>query len=416
MKYIFGAFAAASAAAVFAQTAGQQAAGKDVTAQPAARADVVGQGAIDFADPGNATAKALAAELGISVGEATSRLRSQARLARVISDLERRSPDSFAGVKVIQRGQFRIRALFKGNSDRTQELASLSTTSAIGQPIEQGTAVLAKADEKAFADRFTGKVRGSNKRAVFTVDEESGEVVIGGADDPALRQAAEEAAEGLPIKVRFDPGLTIIETDYAIAGQAFNGDGTSTEDNVCTTGFSVVSGGIYGTSTAAHCQNTPAEFNAYMNTSYGTGRRLAFRQEWKSGTDVQWHTPSVAGDQPGPYYWNGTQSIAIASTYQTAVPSGYGLCKFGRVTGWDCGTTGAAVRDTNYGNGLFYSVTSSTADMSIEGDSGGPVATGQTAYGWIHGRAASARTMYYTPIVEVYRLTPLRLTVCVQPC
>ena len=336
MKYFVALFLTGSASVVVAQSAGQ-----DISARLASKPDSVGQQAITFADPGNGTAKALASELGISVGEATSRLRAQSRLARVMADLEARSPGSFAGIKLEQRGPFKIRALFKGVADRTQELATVASSNGVGHQIEQGTAVISRADERAFADRFGAQVRGAAKRAVFSFDEETGEVVIGGPEDPAVRRMAEQAAAGLSLKIRFDTSLGIVEADYSIAGQAFNGDGTATEDNVCTTGFSVASASVYGTTTAGHCQNTPAEFNAYMNTSYGSGRRLAFKQEWKSGTDLQWHTPSVAGDQPGPYYWNGTQSIAIANSYQTAIPSGYGLCKFGRTTGWDCGTTGA---------------------------------------------------------------------------
>ena len=57
--------------------------GQDVASPAKGRVDSDTQEAIEFSDPGNATAKAFAAVMGISIGEATSRQRSQARLARV---------------------------------------------------------------------------------------------------------------------------------------------------------------------------------------------------------------------------------------------------------------------------------------------------------------------------------------------
>lgn len=51
----------------------------------------------EFSDPGNATAKAIAANLGISVGDATSRLRVQVRAAKLSEQLSQRFPDTFAG-------------------------------------------------------------------------------------------------------------------------------------------------------------------------------------------------------------------------------------------------------------------------------------------------------------------------------
>lgn len=409
---VAGLVLAASPIAVIAQNSGTPA-GQEATAK--GRVDTDTQEAITFADPGNATAKAFAEAIGISVGEATSRLRAQARLARVVADLSAKYPDEFAGLKLEQKGAFRIRALFKGNADRKTELAEMGERNGVGKPIEQSPAVMSLREARAFGDRLVTRARASGKRAVFSVDEKTGDVVIGGAEDPALREAAQQAAQGIAIKVRFDPSLQIVETNNAIAGEEFNGDGTTTESNGCTTGFAVQNV-TYGITTAGHCQNAPAEFNIYTNTTYGSGDKLTFKAEYKNGTDVQWHNLAETNDQTAPYYWNGTQSIAIASSYKTAIPAGYGMCKFGRETKWDCGTTGATVRDSNYGNGLFYSV-SGTVDMSMEGESGGLVVNGQTAYGWIHGRGTThPYVMYYTAIQDVYALTPLRIIVCVQPC
>lgn len=183
----------------------------------------------------------------------------------------------------------------------------------MGQPIEQSPAALSLRESRAFGDRLISNARGSGKRAVFSVDEETGEVLIGGAEDTGLRQAAEQAANGAQIKIRFDPSLQIVETDNAIAGEEFNGDGTTTESNVCTTGFAVYNV-TYGITTAGHCQNAPADFNIYTNTRYGSGNKLTFKAEYKSGTDVQWHGLAETNDQTAPYYWNGSYSTAIETS------------------------------------------------------------------------------------------------------
>lgn len=259
----------------------------------------------------------------------------------------------------------------------------------------------------------------------FAIDSENGVVTLGAAEDTALQALVFQAGGSLVLNLRFDPDFKIVLTTYSIAGQAWNApDG---DNALCTTGFSVYNTSpttaAYGATTAGHCYvNTPAEFNPYMNTAYGaaSGNGLAFRTDWEwigNGLDIQFHTLRETGDETAPYYWNGTSSVPVASSFKTEPQPGTSLCKWGRVTGWDCGTVGGRVYHTAYGTDLddaFYTLRNPNVSMSEPGDSGGPVAIGQQAFGWTHGRLSPTdSTNVFLSIQRVYAKTPLRLTLCV---
>lgn len=70
--------------------------GQDVPTVAKVRVDTDAQEAITFSDPGNATAKAFSAAMGISIGEATSRLRAR-RVSRALS------PSSLLGIRTRSR-------------------------------------------------------------------------------------------------------------------------------------------------------------------------------------------------------------------------------------------------------------------------------------------------------------------------
>jgi hypothetical protein len=384
----------------------------------ASKVDDSGQIAIEFTDPGNETAKQVAAALGITVGEATSRLKAQARAARLVDRLTRRFPDSFAGLMFGPGHSLRIRALFKGNVNAA-DVTSEANAAGLGQPVETAPAKMSQADERGFTSRFSNAARGLGKRATFSVDLESGRLTIAGPLDEALRAAAEQAGKGLISDISFDPTAVPVPTASLIAGEAFNSSLTSDPEANCTTGFSV-STGTYYTTTAGHCANGTAESNEYPQanpqTTYGSpgGHRINYGGEYKTnGVDVQWMSPASTADQTGPFYWNGTSSIGVASTFKTEPQLGYSVCKFGRITGWGCGAIAAKTYDSAYG-GYIYKVSNGSYDLSLEGDSGGPVVNGSVAYGWIHARDSSTpRNMYFVSIQNVYAYTALRLTLCI---
>jgi hypothetical protein len=267
-------------------------------------------------------------------------------------------------------------------------------------------------DERAFTQALSAELRRLGRQDVaFSVEPETGTVTIGATEDPALRAAAERAGV-TATQVRFDPTLRVELTAYSIAGQAFNSDGLQPEEgNVCTTGFSMLANDTRYATTAGHCDNARGDFNAYMDTYYGTGNRFNYINQHKtSGVDIQWMTLAESDDQTSPHYWNGDVSVGITSTFKTAPGIGIPLCKWGRITKWDCGTVTSTV--TAYG-GTMYVLSNSSVDMSLKGDSGGPVAIGATAYGMIHGRTSTSptRAVFFT-IQSLYAATPLRLLLC----
>jgi len=398
---------------------------------PAASARRVDNGGFghdpNFIDPGNYTARSIAKLEGISLKEAKRLLRAQQRSGLLLESLSVQFPDTFLGLR-FDRGPGRLRALFTGD-DTPQDIVSQAARAAgMSEYVEVAPAAMSRKDEREFGDRLLADLRQTGHQHIdFTIDPENGTVSLGTTEDAALKALVEATGGSLVHKVLFEPDMTFDLTAYAIAGEAWNAP--YGDNALCTTGFSVYSSGFaaYGTTTAGHCDiNSPAEFNPYMDTLYGdgNGRSLVFRRQWigpgadGSGLDIQFHTLGLSGDQPGPYYWNGNQSVPVA--HSAAVQPSQTLCKWGRTTKWTCGVVGAqTVCDDIYGCGYYTLINTQIPAVSEGGDSGGPVVSGQTAYGWIHGKvnktisAAPIGSAVFLSIAHVYNNTDLRLTVCV---
>lgn len=367
----------------------------------------------NFSDPGNYTARSVAELKGISVAEAKRLLHAQQRSGLLIESLSVQFPDTFLGVR-FDRGPGKIRTLFTGNDTPQDVVSEAAKAAGMSESVEVAPAAMSRKDEHELGDRLQAALRQAGRGDFdFTIDPENGVITLGTTEDAALQTLVEETGGSLVREVLFDPGVEVVLTTYSIAGQAWNApDGTSP---TCTTGFSVYHSDLafYGATTAGHCNvDSPSEFNPYMNSVYGdpSGNRLVFRQQWiGNGLDIQFHTLGESGDETAPFYWNGTQSIPVRQSYKTAIQPTTELCKWGRETGWTCGTVAnATVCDDIYGCG-YYELLNARTEF---GDSGGPVVSGQTAYGWIHGKRTATGAGIFLSVQKVYT-TPLRLTVCV---
>lgn len=156
----------------------------------------------------------------------------------------------------------------------------------------------------------------------------------------------------------------------------------------CTTGFTVLSisnPNIAGITTAAHCLN-----DAWVN-----GVSLSFNGSSQGGSDdSQWHTGSATFRN---WAYDGSVNRTISSQKShAALYVGEGLCRYGRVSGYACGS----VLTTNYtfpgADNLTY-VNFARTNLTVQpGDSGGPVMSGGMAYGL--SSHSGPGEMYYWPI------------------
>lgn len=370
-----------------------------------------------FADPGNLQAKALASREGISVGEATRRLRMVHKAGQLARRLERQSPESFSGMEVVETStNVRFMARFVGG-DKPENRARLET----GRPdaelqgqLDVADASLSRSALVQTGDRLIREVRAAGVDADVAVNPFTGLVQFLAKDAAAMRAAIEGGAVRPPANYRIEQSEGIIPTTTLIAGAAYNAQfGNYAE---CTTGFAVLqSGTTRGISTAGHCDiNSPAQYNGAFASHYGDagGVTITYKQEWiTNNLDFQWHT--VASPHAvSPEYWDGASAITVTGAGQSL--SGETLCKFGRTTGKTCGKVDPAWHwDVNY-TGYFLRLNTSAPGtfLTLEGDSGGPVFSGSIAKGWIHGRDGTGNA-YYMPVTELYNKVPSMQVLCI---
>jgi streptogrisin C len=164
-------------------------------------------------------------------------------------------------------------------------------------------------------------------------------------------------------------------------GLEINGSG-------CTSGFSVVNGsGTRGITIAGHCSTT----DSYQ------GIDLPYVAGFYGGNyDVQWHTASAFSvqnwitDGAVPY----TRPIT-SRTFWGNQPVGGFVCKYGRSSGYGCGTINRK-DDTPTCIPGARPVWLRVGVAIMGGDSGGPVFYGESAYGTIS--CGDASTLIYSAV------------------
>ncbi len=145
----------------------------------------------------------------------------------------------------------------------------------------------------------------------------------------------------------------------------------------CTGGFIVkmISSGARGMSTAAHC--------AVQGILYGGGGTYTGGAGLNSGAyDVRFYSPNTSVTLNNAVACCGTGAIPITGRRTVGeMMVGQSLCIMGRTSGYQCGF----IREVGYhydGSSTFVRY-GSVYPIAAQGDSGGPVFTGNQALGWI---------------------------------
>ena len=229
------------------------------------------------------------------------------------------------------------------------------------------------------------------------LDARTGELVMLVRATDALRpdlpeiRARAEALTG--VKVRFDPADRSV-ADLALAGGAriegvHPGDGRR---YACTTGFAVTDGTRSGIATAAHCPDAVT----YQDPDGGTVP-LDFVGQWGARTqDVQFHVAPVA---PQPSFYADRRQGALrmlgGARSRLSTRAGEWLCHYGESSGYSC----AEVELTQFAPpGLLCGGACAPTWVSVRtsdcrsGDSGGPVFSGDIAFGITKGGSGGRNT------------------------
>ena len=240
-------------------------------------------------------------------------------------------------------------------------------------------------------------------------DQRTGEVVLLVHNSDAQKygidaiRARAEQLSGVPVRVVIND---LLEQNMGVAGGGYVAGDADGHRERCTSGFIVTDGSRTGVATAAHC---PDEL--FYRDQDGSDVPLAFAGQWGLAyQDVQINlTPEAA--EPLFYANRGAGSLRRLLTWRNreSTRAGDFVCHYGESSGYSC----AEVDLTDYappgslcGGPCEPTWVTVKGALCIPGDSGGPVFSGEVAFGIAKGinRSALGRVQFF--LLYVDRLHP----------
>ena len=323
-----------------------------------------------------------AEQFGVDEAEALRRLKAQQDSVAVTDAIAREFAGRLAGISIEHRPEYRIIVLLTGSepvADRT----------AAGVPVIFRTGAKATHAQAVAAMRrhlidFRTDLPGARGAGY---DQRTGEVVLlitpaeaaqFGAD--AIRTRAEEIS-GVPVRVVVN---ALIETNMSVDGGGLV-EGVSSitkRRSRCTSGFVVTNGEINAITTAAHC---PDQLT-YIEPDGSSSPTLPMIGSWGLAyRDVQ---INGSANSPEPLFYadRGAGSLREVETWRNLASTRAGdfVCHYGESSGYSCAT----VELTDYappgelcGGPCSPTWVTVRGPSCIPGDSGGPVFSGNVAFG-----------------------------------
>jgi streptogrisin C len=335
-------------------------------------------------------AQALAANRGISLGQAIKAVRAQDNIGDEIDRVRREFSGRVAGVYFVYEPDYKMVVRLKGQAPVNRRLLKLADGDV---PVEFEVGASATVDEMvaAYERNFDAIKQLLPTLQGVGTDERTGEIMLlvqatGGAAD-TVRGKKDELFKLLGHPVRIEVTEQAMR-DVDVRG----GSKITSPTSFCTSGFTVKNASnVTAMSTAGHCEG----MNTYYNTN-GTTIALTFVTEVKDADqDVEIHTSGYV-EQPE-FYADSTTTARILTGRRLRSSTGTGdqVCHRGARTGYSCGLVSATNFRPSYANACFgvtcdavYVLVNGAADTACgDGDSGGPVFASQTAFGLV--KAAS---------------------------
>jgi hypothetical protein len=354
-----------------------------------------------------------AAQFAVTPDEAVRRLKAQQASTAATDAIGREFSDRLAGIAIEHAPAYRIVVLLTGDQP-------VADRSADGVPIvfrtgAKGTHAQAiDALRKHLIDLRSDlpNARGAG------YDQRTGEVVLlvtrADADKfglDAIRSRAEHVS-GVPVRVTINE---LNESNMSVdGGGRVEGLNLQTNRrNLCTTAFVVTNGETNAITTAAHC---PDELT-YVDRD-GTSTTLPMIGSWGAAyRDVQ---INGSANSPDPLFYSNRGAGALRSLASwrnvASTRAGDFVCHYGESSGYSCAT----VELTDYappgdlcGGPCFPTWVTVKGPNCVAGDSGGPVFTGDVAFGIAKGvnRASSGPCLFYYYMSTDYLPPPWRLLV-----
>ena len=358
-----------------------------------------------------------AAALGVTPDEAVRRLKAQQASIAATDAIAREFADRLAGISIEHAPDYRIVVLLTGSepvADRSA--AGVPIVFRIGARATHTQAV--DAMRKHLIDFRTDlpNARGAG------YDQRTGEVVLlvtrADADKyglDAIRSRAEQVS-GVPVRVIIN---ALNESNMGVdGGGRVEGLNLATNRrNLCTTAFVITNGETHAITTAAHC---PDDLT-YVDRN-GSTVPLPMIGSWGAGyRDVQ---INGSPDSPDPFFYSnrgaGTLRRVVSWRNVASTRAGDFVCHYGESSGYSCAT----VELTDYappgdlcGGPCSPTWVTVKGPGCIPGDSGGPVFSGEIAFGIAKGvnRASSGQCLFYYYMSTDFLPPPWRLLVAALP-
>jgi streptogrisin C len=352
-----------------------------------------------------------ASQFGVTTAEAVRRLEAQESTVATTDAIAREFGARLAGISIEHSPAFRIVILLTGTD-------AVADRSADGVPIAFRTGAKATHVQALQALRrhlIDLRADMPNARGAG-YDQRTGEVVLlvtrSDADRigiDAIRARAEEVG-GVPVRVVVNE---LNESNMSVdGGGRVEGLNLQTgRRNLCTTAFVITNGETNAITTAAHC---PDELS-YVDRD-GASVTLPMIGSWGAAyRDVQ---INGSADSPDPLFYSnrpaGTLRQLASWRNVASTRAGDFVCHYGESSGYSCST----VELTDYappgdlcGGPCFPTWVTVKGPSCVPGDSGGPVFSGDVAFGIAKGinRNSAGRCNCYYYMSTDYLPPPWRL-------
>ena len=353
-----------------------------------------------------------AGQFRVSDDEALRRLKAQQASATATEAIAREFASRLAGISIEHAPEYRIVVLLTGAepvADRTA--AGVPIVFRTGAKATHAQAIAAMRQHLIdFRDELPA-ARGAG------YDQRTGEVVLlVGASDAAtvgidvIRHRA-EVISGVPVRVVVNQ---LLESNMSVDGGGLV-EGVHLLDNMrsqCTTGFVVTNGETNAITTAAHC---PDQLT-YIDRDGSRSWILPMIGSWGLGyRDVQ---INGSRDSSEPLFFANREAGSLRELVSwrnvASTRAGEYVCHYGKSSGYSCATvelTDYAPPGTLCGGPCSPAWVTVRGPSCMLGDSGGPVFSGDVAFGIAKGinRDDAGRCLFYYYMSTDYLPEPWRL-------
>jgi hypothetical protein len=341
-------------------------------------------------------AEQYAAQFAVTPDEALARLRAQQESVAATNAIAAEFANRLAGISISNAPAYRIIVLLTGNepeAPRTVSGVQLIFRTGAKATHAQALAALRKHLIDLRTDLPNARGAGYDQRTgeiVLLVTKEDAERL--GVD--AIRARAEQVG-GVPVRVVVNE---LDETNMSVdgGGRVEGLNLVTNRRNLCTTAFVVTNGETNAIATAAHC---PDELT-YVDRD-GTTVNLPLIGSWGAGyQDVQ---INGSANSPDPFFYSnrGAGTLREVESWRNAASTRAGdfVCHYGESSGYSCAT----VELTDYappgdlcGGPCSPTWITVRGPNCIPGDSGGPVFSGDVAFGIAKGiNRQDGRCLFY---------------------